>query len=96
MSAQIYSSYWIGNAPRGYLIARVEIAPGLYAESERNPFTSGEWRWISLRLGNVDVPGSESKNLCEVRTEDCNGIAGEVASMLFEISRLFDAFRDVG
>lgn len=49
----IRSSHERGNAPHGYLIAHVELIPGvLFAQSERNPFTNGEWRWVTLCLGD--------------------------------------------
>ncbi len=93
MNVQIWSSHSKGNAPAGYLIARVEIAPGLYAESERNPYTNGEWRWIDFRLGDCDAPGRESVSLCEIEATvvDETSVARKVSEILRQISELFDS-----
>jgi len=61
---RIVSSAAMNNAPSGYLVARVEIIPGvLFVDSERNPFTNGEWRWLMFHLGDADRSTAESQHL---------------------------------
>jgi hypothetical protein len=93
MTVQITSSHQKGNAPAGYLLARVEIAHGFYAEAERNPYTNGEWRWISFHLGDWDAPGNESVVVCSVpvATIGLIDVASKVLAILHQVSLLFES-----
>ena len=94
MKVQIHSSHLRGNAPPGYLIARVEITPTVYADAERNPYTNGEWTWLTFHCGDCDAMESEAVLLCGIslllRPDDNSGVVGEVREILRQVSMLFD------
>ena len=92
MKVQIFSSYLKGNAPPGYLIARIEIAPDVYAEAERNPYTKGVWTCLTFHYGDWDAPGNESLILCAVYLEEEENIGAvrEIREILRQVSALFE------
>ena len=93
MTVQIFSSNAKGNAPPGYLIARIELASGVYVESERNPYTYGEWRFLSFHLGDWNAPGSESLLLgsIDMSTHD---VAREITDLLRQVSLMFESLKE--
>jgi len=89
----IRSSHERGNAPPGYLIAHVELVPGvLFAQCERNPYTRGMWRYISYHWGDSagTTPGDCLASQC---VDDLAGdsIGRAVLGLLENVSAWFDA-----
>ena len=65
------------NAPRNYFLARIVLAPGVYVDAERNPYTHGRWR-PAVYVGPDDA---------EERTAFC---LGEIEHPTDHIQRVFD------
>lgn len=91
----IRSSYERGNAPPGYLIAHVELIPGmLFAQCERNPYTLGQWRYISFHWGDSaeTTPGD---CLCGLSVDalQIGSVAYNVFRILEHVSEWFDSTR---
>jgi hypothetical protein len=89
----IRSSHERGNAPPGYLIAQVELVPGvLYVQSERNPYTDGQWRWLIVYWG--DAEGQPSGSVCvgvwEVQALGIDPVPRAVLAKLEEVSAWFE------
>ena len=94
MMVQIRSSSMKGNAPPGYLLARIEVTPTVYADAERNPYTHGEWKCLTFHCGDLDALESEAVLLCaiDLKSDESFGVVREAREILCQVSTLFDTW----
>lgn len=89
MELSILSSHAMRNAPAGYLIARLVLAPGLYVDAEMNPYTCGEWR-PCLYLGPEDKGEG-----CAINLGNVFALQGPIAEALCAVSELYASTYEV-
>lgn len=84
-SAQLWVRVWrsadMGNAGKGYVVARVEVAPTVFIEGEMNPSTNGRFRGFGLYVGDPNRSAHSAALVAEM------ALAGDVECC-------FDAVRD--